>query len=312
MVASDEFDEMRKAALMSRRAFMGGTVAITAAALLGACSDGERAGNLSLERATISYGGDPNQVADLLVPLTDGAVPVVVLVHGGYWKTGFDRRSMQALADGLGRTGYAVWNIDYRRVGDDGGGWPGTFQDVAAGIDHLVGIAADHQIDLGRAAIVGHSAGGELALWGAARQGLPETEVGAGPKVRFAAAVSLAGVVDLAASATDAASGGPELRNSVVALLGGSPDQVPERYALTSPVQRVPLGLPQLLIHGALDDQVSVQQSRNYVQAATAAGDAVRLVELPAGDHLEVVRTDRPAWRDLVDWLIERVPIGPG
>ena len=155
---------------------------------------------------------------------------------------------MTPLARDLAARGIAAWNIEYRRVGQEGGGWPGTLEDVAAAADAVVGLEG---VDASRVATVGHSAGGHLALWLAARHRLPEGAPGAGPRLRPLGAVSQAGVSDLVAGARAGLGGG-----ACQALLGGEPDDVPERYAVASPAALLPLGVPQLLVHGARDDLV--------------------------------------------------------
>ena len=169
-----------------------------------------------------------------------------------------------------------------------GGGWPGTLEDVAAAADAL---AARPEVDPRRIAAIGHSAGGHLALWLA---GTDEARRGAAA----AAVVSLAGVADLArAHAADLGGGACE------ALLGGGPDEFPERYAFASPAAQLPLGVQQLLVHGARDDVVPIEQSRGYARDARAAGDEVELLELPTADHFDVIDVAHPAWTAVVERL---------
>jgi acetyl esterase/lipase len=230
----------------------------------------------------IAYGDEPEQVANLHLPAVDGEPwPVVVLVHGGFWRRRWDRTTTTSLAQELAAGGLLVWNVEYRRVGQDGGGWPGTFLDVAAAVDHLAELP---EADLERAVAVGHSAGGHLALWLAARPRLPAGVPGAGPRVRLRGAVSLAGVCDLERAEEERLGGG-----AVAELLGGGPGELPQRYAAASPAALLPLGVPQVLVHGARDEVVPPRQSRDYARAATAAGDLVELVELPEADHFDVI-----------------------
>jgi len=219
---------------------------------------------------------------------------VVVVLHGGFWQAMYGRRLMNKISADLARAGFAAWNLEYRRVGM-GGGWPATFLDVAAGIDALADLA---DLDLGRVTTLGHSAGGQLALWAAGRSGLPVGAPGASPKVTVGAAVSLAGVVDLVDAAKRGVGGA-----AVAQLLGGLPAQVPDRYALASPAARLPLGVPQLLLHGEGDHHVPVDMSVRYAAEARAAGDDVDLVT-PAGvDHMSPIDPSGPAWPTVVDWL---------
>jgi acetyl esterase/lipase len=247
----------------------------------------------------VAYGAGSSQFCELFTPTTTSPlVPsrVVVLVHGGFWRARYDRTLEWQLAGDLCERGCAVWNVEYRRVGD-GGGWPATFEDVAAAVDALA-ERGDERLELERVAIVGHSAGGHLALWAAGRAGLPDGAPGAGPRVRPAAAVAQAGVVDL-----DEAS---RLRLSDAAvheLLDGSPDERPERYELASPRRRLPLGVPLLLVHGDRDGNVPVEMSREFAAAASAAGDACELAIVSGEGHAEHLEPDSRAWRAVVDWL---------
>lgn len=235
----------------------------------------------------VRYGSHPDQVANLHLPASEGGpFPCVILIHGGFWRERWDRTLMTPMAIDLARQGYAALNVEYRRVGQDGGGWPGTFDDIAAAADALADIA---EIDPARLAAVGHSAGGHLALWLGAR---------ADGRVRLRGAVSQAGVVDLVQAHADDLGAG-----AVADLIGGSPADFPERYAHASPAARVPLGISQLLVHGADDDIVPPAQSRAYAARAQAAGDDVELVELAGADHFDVVDPAHEAWRTVVQRL---------
>ena len=171
---------------------------------------------------------------------------------------------MRALAADLVERGWAVWNIEYRRVGN-GGGWPETFADVAAAIDRLDGLHPS--LDLSRVDVLGHSAGGHLALWAAGAHGAADGRAGRdrrAPRVPIARAISLAGVCDLAGAYRDWHGG------AVRALMGGSPERLPERYEVADPLRRVPLAMPVLLVHGVLDETVSVRLSRERTPARRA------------------------------------------
>jgi acetyl esterase/lipase len=248
---------------------------------------------------TYSYGRHGSQRADLHLPAGAGPHPVMVLVHGGAWHKGYGRIVMRALARDLLRRGWAAWNIEYRALGS-GGGWPHTFADVAAAIDHL--DALDAPLDLDRVSILGHSAGGHLALWAAARDRLPSGAPGyleGGPRVPLRRVISQAGVCDLAGSyrrRPDGAAG---------ELMGGGPDEVPERYAAGDPIRLVPLAQAALLVHGLLDKTVSIELSRSYARAARAAGGDVELVEIEgaAGAHRAHVEPRGPTWGAVTNWL---------
>ena len=243
-----------------------------------------------------AYGPAKAQVADLLRP---AGVPhgVVVLVHGGYWQAGYDRSLEDRVAADLVSRGWAVWNLDYRAVGD-GGGWPNTFTDVAAGADLLVEVAGNEGLALDRVVTVGHSAGGTLALWLAARHRLPAGGIGASPKLRPTAAVTQAGVNDLAAGSRDGLGGG-----AVDSVMGGSPTQVPDHYRVADPAALVPIGVRQLVVTGADDTVVPPDQSTAYAARTNAAGDTVDLVVVPHEDHFAHLDPKSGAWKAAVDWL---------
>jgi acetyl esterase/lipase len=278
-------------------------VALAGTGLLTGCGE-STANNIAFEIEQIPYGPDPMQVGELSRPLLEGPRPVVVLVHGGYWRVGFTRTAMDDLARDLARVGYAAWNLDYRRFGELGGGWPGTVDDIAAGIDHLAEIAPTRNLALDRVAVIGHSAGGQLAVWAAARRSAPADAPGAAPLVVPKGVVSLSGVLDLVSSAKSTQpGGGVELRRAIEDFLASTPDQAPTRYALASPLALLPIGVPQLLLHGTEDDRVPVEQSRAYAAAALAAGDATEMLELDGVDHFAVIESTKVWWDHVLEWL---------
>jgi acetyl esterase/lipase len=207
-----------------------------------------------------------------------------VVIHGGFWRDAYDRSLMEALCEDLASAGWATWNLEYRRLGS-GGGWPETFEDVGAGIDQLVQLVDDLTVVV----TIGHSAGGHLALWAATRRDSP---------VRVTHGVAQAGVVDLVEAARLGLS-----RGVAEELLGGSAAEVPERYEAASPAARLPLGVPQLLVHGGRDDIVPAAMSRAYAEAASKAGDPVDLVVHDGLGHFEHLDPASPAWRSVRDWL---------
>ena len=281
---------------------------LLAVALVGCAAPPEPSASTSEEPTVITsaYGDDGAQVGDLYLPADVARPPVVVLVHGGFWRQQYERDLMQPLAEDLVARGYAVWNIEYRRVGMDGGGWPGTLTDAAAAIDHLEVLAREQPLDLQRVVAIGHSAGGHLAVWLAARPTLPPDAPGAAPVVTVSAAVSLAGVLDLRSAHADGVGGG-----AVSQLLGGAPDDVDDRNAVASPLELVPIGTATVLVHGLDDVIVPVAQSRAFAEAASAAGDEVELVELPATDHFDVIDPATTAWSAVVERLPELVGVQP-
>lgn len=256
----------------------------------------------------LTYGKAPSQWVDVALPSpgptdettdTDLAPALVVLVHGGFWLDQYGADLMTPLARDLIKRGYAVANLEYRRLGEDGGGWPGTFEDVAAGIDRLATMGDD----LGRAAptkviTVGHSAGGQLGVWAAGRHRLDADAVGGDPAVKPIAAVSLAGVLDLRGAANQGVGGGV-----VTELLGGDPQEKPDRYAVASPLSLLPLGLPTLCVHGTADGNVPISQSETYVDSALPLGDDVTLEAIDGADHFVVIDPTAEPWRQTVEWI---------
>jgi len=239
---------------------------------------------------SVAFGEHRYSLANLHLPAREGGPwPCVVLVHGGFWRSGWDRTLMTPLAHDLARRGIAAWNIEYRRVGDEGGGWPGTFEDVAAAVDHLAEL---EQVDAARVATCGHSAGGHLALWLAARHRLPGG-VGASPRVRPVAAVSQGGVCDLERAWRD------DLGDGAVEGLLGPLSEGSERLAAASPAALAPFGVAQLLVHGTEDDTVPVSQSRDYAVREPSA----ELLELEGVDHFEVIDVEHSAWAAARDWV---------
>jgi acetyl esterase/lipase len=226
---------------------------------------------------------------------------VAVVIHGGFWRNRYDLIHTGHLCVALAAAGIATWNIEYRRIGDPGGAWPGTFLDVAAATDHLRVVAESHDLTLERVVALGHSAGGHLALWLSARRRLPAgSPLAATDPLPLRRAVSLAGVSDLRMAW--------ELRLSdgaVAELLGGSPDVVPERYAAASPAALLPLGVPQLLIHGTDDESVPYRMSEVYHEAAIAAGDPTSLLTIPDAGHLALIDPRCRTWR-VVSEAVER------
>jgi acetyl esterase/lipase len=235
------------------------------------------------------YGSHFHQFADLLVPSEgSGPFPVAVVLHGGFWREQHSLDLTDDLARDLARRGWAAWNVEYRRVGEvSEGGYPTTLEDVASAVDALADL--DAPLDLDRVVAIGHSAGGQLGLWTAARD-----EAG----VRLAGVVSQAGVHDLREADRLGLGEG-----ATAAFMGGHADAVPDRYADASPIERVPVGVPALLVHGDADERVPVSMSSSYAEAARAAGDAVDVALRAGEDHFVHLNVDAGAWGDVVAWL---------
>jgi acetyl esterase/lipase len=246
------------------------------------------------------YGPEREQYGRLRVPASGAPpYPVVVVIHGGFWRSAHGIEHMEPLAEALAAGGYATWSIAYRRVGEAGGGWPGTFLDVGAAIDQLRAVAAAEPIDMARVVTLGFSAGGHLALWAAARQRIPAgSPLRAADPLGVRGAISLAGVCDLGRGHAIRVGAG-----AVDALMGGSPERVPERYAAGDPAALLPVGVPQVLIHGTVDGNVPLELSRSYADKAAAAGDDVRLVTLAGAGHFDLVEPSGRPWDALREAL---------
>ncbi|MDX6683317.1 MAG: hypothetical protein QOG94_3356 [Solirubrobacteraceae bacterium] len=234
------------------------------------------------------YGPHPHQTCDLHRPVGRGPHPVAVVLHGGYWQSPYTKLVMRPLCVDLAQRGYAAWNVEYRRLGRDGGGWPQTFEDVAAGIDLLAELGG---LDLDRVTLVGHSAGGQLALWAGGRPQLPSGAPGGDPRVTGTRVLALAAVCDLVRAGRVAA-----------ALLGGGPAEQPERWTQADPMRRIPLGVPVALVHGTRDETVAIARSREYAAAAAAAGAPVTLFETP-GAHRDPIDPSTATWKTAASWL---------
>jgi acetyl esterase/lipase len=248
----------------------------------------------------LPYGLGPLQFGDLWIPAGAGKRwPVIVFVHGGWWQAAYDLGYAGFLCAAMKAAGVAVWSLEYRRVGDPGGGWPGTMLDVSAGMDHLPKLAEAYPLDTSRVIAAGHSAGGQLAFWLAARHHIPPSSVLAHPQPTFAlkGVVSLAGAVDLRliidlGGYFRFTSGKP----SVLSLIGGTPAQFPERYQAADPGELLPLGVPQILVQGTDDDQIPAEVPSRWAQEAGKQGDHVDVKIVKDADHFDVVDPESKAW----------------
>lgn len=220
-----------------------------------------------LTSETIAYGPDPAQVLDLRLPTAPGPHPLALVLHGGFWRAGFTRRNTTAVAVALAEAGWASANVEYRRLGPEG--WRPMLDDVRAARRELSSFD--------RSVAIGHSAGGQLALWLAAEGAVD-------------AVVALGGVCDLV-TAAEAGLG----TDAVHELLGGAPDQVPDAYDVADPARRLPLGVPQILVHGVDDDRVPIDHARTYAQRARHAGDECRVTEVEGG-HFEPIDPRSTVW----------------
>jgi acetyl esterase/lipase len=291
---------------MTRRSVLG-TLAAAASGLLAACSVGGAVPDArpgTPPPTTLRYGPDPAQYAQLHLPPAGpaaGPLPVVVVLHGGYWRAQYRLELGMPLAVDLTNTGVAALNVEYRRVGA-GGGFPTTLDDVAAAVDLLAGAAAEAALRAGRSldprrvVLLGHSAGGQLAAWAASRTRLQPPAPGVQPLVAPRGVVAQAGVLDLVAAADQGLGAG-----AVVDLLGGTPTTQAARYTIASPAALVPAPCPVVAVHGTADTTVPPDQSRRYVDAALAARGQARLRMLDGVDHFRLIDPADPAWHAVRD-----------
>ena len=255
--------------------------------------------------ARIAYGADELQFGDLRLPEGRGPFPVAVVIHGGCWVTRYASLvNSTPLADALRDSGIATWNIEYRRTDSPGGGWPNTFLDVALGAEHLRELAKQHPLDLSRVVTIGHSAGGHLALWlaAAAEQRVPAASpIARRDPVALRAAIALAGIADLADFRTYSANSCGDV---VDAFMGGTPDQVPDRYAAGSPLQLLPLKTPQVQIVGT-EDRVMPERARDaHAAAVRKSGSPMELIVIPGAGHHELMSPRSAAWPAIRDAVL--------
>jgi acetyl esterase/lipase len=256
--------------------------------------------------ARVNYGtSDPLQFGDLRLPKGRGPFPVAIVIHGGCWVSTFATlQNTAALADALRDAGVATWNVEYRRLDNPGGGWPGTFADVAAAADHVVSLAKLHDLDLSRVVAVGHSAGAHLALWLAARPQLPSNSpLYRKAPLRLRGVVALGGPGDLRDFTTYVRS---ICRTPVIEqLLGGTPQAVPDRWAQASPVELLPFGTRQVLIVGTEDGVMPPRARDAYIAAALKAGDRAESLAVPGAGHFEPIAPTSAAWPVVRDKILE-------
>jgi acetyl esterase/lipase len=224
----------------------------------------------------------------------------VVVIHGGFWRNRYGLEYIGHVSAALTAPGAATWNVEYRRIGDPGGGWPGTFHDIGAAVDYVRELAPRYNLDLARVVAIGHSAGGHLACWAAGRHRIPAGDpLHSVSPLPLVGAVSLAGVLDLRRAW--------ELRLSdtvVETFLGGSPEQVPERYRTGSPIELLPLGVRQALVHGTEDENVPFEIGERYHAAAVTHGDDAILVTLRGAGHFEVVDPRSAEWPRVLEAIM--------
>jgi acetyl esterase/lipase len=255
----------------------------------------------------LAYGDDANQIGELRLPLGTGPHPVVLLIHGGCWKSEYaTSRDLAPMGDALKDEDIASWNIEYRRLGQLGGGWPGTYLDVGRGLDHLRRVAPAHNLDLARVVVLGHSAGGHLAMWVGTRQRRsPESPLHDGNPLPVRGVINLAGTIDMTQNIAHMER---ECKDAVVTgMLQGTPASVPDRYRDVSANTMLPLGVPQILIWGEHENFVPRELAQRHIDAALKSGDRARLIVVPDAGHFETANPKSDAWpavRDAIRSLL--------
>lgn len=246
----------------------------------------------------IAYGNDALQFGDLRLPGGAGPHPVVIIVHGGCWMAEYGLEPLGEFAAALSREGVATWSLEFRRVGNPGGGWPGTFQDVAAGADYVRELAKRFPLDLTRVSAVGHSSGGHLAAWLAARMRLGKNSLlYFEDPIRLHGLVVLAGVPDM----RDALTGGLRAEGTACSeatrqIMGGMPDEVPDHFLQGSPIELLPFGVPQHNIVGNRDNPLRLDMITRYTEHAKSAGDQSELTILEGAGHFDIINTNDKQW----------------
>lgn len=245
----------------------------------------------------IAYGPENDQYGELRIPPGGKPHPVVILIHGGCWRADFSNlHELGPIADALKAKGIATWNLEYRRLGESGAGWPGTYLDVAHGIDHLKLIAAKRNLDLRRVVIVGHSAGGHLAMWAAARGRLPHgSEIYSDDPLPIRGVIDLAGTPDMEAFFPLQRSNCGD-RPVVEEMVGGTPAQHPERYFQVSAIDLLPLGIRQAVVWGRKDQSAPLYLGRNYVTRAKQMREKITFLIFENIGHFEIATPLKPSW----------------
>jgi acetyl esterase/lipase len=246
----------------------------------------------------LSYGQNEFQFGDLRLPKGAGPHPVAIVIHGGCWMSEYGLTYMGHLSGALTEAGVATWSLEYRRIGNQGGGWPGTFEDVARAADHLRTIAKTYPLDLNHVVAVGHSAGGHLALWLAARKLLPkDSPVYSPDPLPLRGVVSLAGVTDLRRDGT-------ACDTNVSQLMGGAAKDRAAIYDQASPIELLPLGIPSAIVQGSIDSIIPLAMAKDYAEAAKKKGDTAKLVVIDKAGHFEVVDPKSFAWEAVRDEVL--------
>jgi acetyl esterase/lipase len=246
----------------------------------------------------VYYGANEFQFGELRLPKGAGPHPVAIVIHGGCWMSQYGLSYMGHLSAALVEAGVATWSVEYRRIGNQGGGWPGTFDDVSRAADHLRMLAKTYPLDLNRVIATGHSAGGHLALWLATRKKLPQdSPVYSSDPLPLRGVVSLAGITDLRRTGTACDA-------NVAQLMGGSAKDKAADYNQASPIELLPLGIPYAIVQGDSDTIIPLAMANDYADAAKKKGDDAKLIVIEKAGHFEVVDPKSFAWAAVKDEVL--------
>ena len=299
----------------NRRDFLKVSTASVASVFVGSSllfSSNIKAGDNILSKSILPpdkrfwYGENILQFGDWRRPIGEGPFPLAIMIHGGYWRNRVSLDYYGRASEALRNLGIATWNIEYRRIGDEGGGYPGTFLDVANAIDFVRSPEfmrlTGNVVDLNNIIVVGHSAGGHLGLWAASRDKIPQdNELWNPDPLSIKAVVSLAGVHNLEqASAMQYSEGVAD------EFMGGSAKEFPERYKYASPINLLPIKSEVKLIHGNKDENVPIEESTEYLEAGGGA-DNIKLVEIDGADHFHIVDPESEYWNVIESLVLEAV-----
>lgn len=252
----------------------------------------------------LPYGKSPLQFGELRLPSGTGPSPVAILVHGGCWaaklgnlpETVTSFELLRPIAAALATAGIATWNVEYRRLGNEGGGWPGTYLDLSRATDYLRELAPRYHLDLKHAIAVGHSSGGQLALWLAARSKLPKSSMlYTDSPLPLNGVVSVDGPPDLEADRAieQSVCGGPVITQ----FIGGTPAEFPSRYREGSASGLLPIRARQEILVAGKHGEEWIALFKQYVAAAEKAGDPVRMVTMEGAGHFDGINPQAPAWQ---------------
>ncbi|UPW10450.1 alpha/beta hydrolase [Gordonia terrae] len=265
------------------------------------------AGTESVDVVRVEYlddaDADPAENwANLYLPTgeqADDSLPLVTIIHGGGWESRAGAEQFDEMARDLADRGLAVYNVEYRRLGT-GGGWPTTFHDVARALDHVPALAESYpQLRIDDELVIGHSAGAQLAVWGGTRHRLTDDEVGSRPAFVPSRVVSISGPLDMRYAV------GHGNNRVITHILGGTPQQVPDRYDSVDPIRNLDPALPVTMFHGLADTDVDPNNSRRYTRALDAAGGSTELQLFDGETHTSLVHHQSPAYNRILDRLDE-------